>query len=71
MLHKHLLVKTFPEACKENVVIFKDFRITVLFDRLFRIEKNSSGDFCDTATQSIWYRNMNATEYSVQKTDEF
>ena len=71
MLKKHLLVKTSPKSKKENVVIFKDYRITVLFDRLFRIEKNQTGDFCDTATQSIWYRNMNATKHSVKETDEF
>ena len=71
MLKEHLLVKTFPIAEKENVVIFKDYRITVLFDRLFRIEKNTAGDFCDNATQSIWYRNMSVTGHSVKKTDEF
>ena len=71
MLEKHLLVKTSPKAKEGNFVIFKDYRITVLFDRLFRIEKNSAGDFCDTATQSVWFRNMPIVEYCVYETDSY
>ena len=71
MLNKHLLVKTYPVAEKENVVTFKDYRVTVLFNRLFRIEKNESGEFCDLATQSVWFRNMPAVAHSTEKTDSF
>ena len=67
MLNEHLIVKTYPISDKANVVFFKDFRITVLKDRLFRIEKNSTGEFCDEATQSIWYRNMSAVAYTVKE----
>lgn len=70
MLREHLLVKTFPKAEKENVILFKDYRITVLFDRLFRIEKNANGEFCDYATQSVWFRNMPKVAYSVKETDD-
>ena len=71
MLNKHLLVKTFPIAEKENVILFKDYRITMLFDRLFRIEKNEKGEFCDLATQSVWYRNMPKVNHSVKEGDDF
>ena len=71
MLEKHLLIKTEPVALNENVVYFKDFRITVLFDRLFRIEKNVNGDFSDLATQSVWFRNMPKVSYSINKTESF
>ena len=71
MLEKHLLIKTEPLALNKNVVYFKDFRITVLFDRLFRIEKNVKGDFSDLATQSVWFRNMPEVAYSINKTESF
>lgn len=71
MLEKHLLIKTEPVALNENVVYFKDFRITVLFDRLFRIEKNVKGDFSDLATQSVWFRNMPEVSYGINQTESF
>jgi alpha-glucosidase (family GH31 glycosyl hydrolase) len=71
MLPSHLIVKTAPVADPGNVYFFKDYRITVLFDRLFRIEKNETKNFCDDATQSIWYRNMPRVSTSVCNTDEY
>ncbi len=71
MLNKHLLVKIEPLAKKENLVFFKNYRITLLFDRLFRIEKNENQKFCDDATQSIWYRNMPAVSHTVSYADEY
>ena len=71
MLREHLLVKTFPKAEKENIVVFENYRITILFDKLFRIEKNEKGEFCDLATQSVWYRNMPAVEHAVNKGNGF
>ena len=65
MLHKHLVINTNPKACKDNIVYWKDYRITVLQDRLFRIEK-SKKSFCDLATLSIWYRNMPKQDFQVQ-----
>ncbi len=65
MLPSHLIVKTAPVADPGNVYFFKDYRTTVLFDRLFRIEKNETKNFCDDATQSIWYRNMPRVSTSV------
>ena len=67
MLEKHLLVKTEPVARSENTVCFADYRVSVLFDRLFRIEKNKSGEFNDDATQSVWYRNMPKVPYGVKE----
>ncbi len=58
MLHSHLIVKTCPVAKDENIILWEDYRITLLTDRLFRIEKNASGTFCDDATLAVWYRDM-------------
>ena len=71
MLEKHLLVKTYPKANEKNIVIFGNYRITVLFDRLFRIEKNIKNEFLDYATQSIWYRNTPEVEYEVRSTKSY
>ncbi len=67
MLHQHLIASTRPKAASENTVIWKDIRITVLSENLFRIEKSTSGQFCDQATQSVWYRDMPAVNFEVQQ----
>ena len=67
MLDSHLIAKTYPVANEKNIVFFNDYRITVLADRLFRIEKDSEKLFCDKATQSIWYRNVDAQDFKVKK----
>ncbi|MBR2650553.1 MAG: DUF4968 domain-containing protein [Clostridia bacterium] len=71
MLDKHLVVKTYPVADPGNIVRFGDIRITVLGDRLFRIEKNTACEFCDDATQSIWYRNMPKQSFTVKESGDF
>lgn len=71
MIQKHLLARTFPMANEANVLYFKDLRITVLADRLFRIEKNTSGNFHDDATQSVWYRNMPPQNFSVKTAQNY
>ena len=71
MLEKHLLAKTQPIAVAENIVHFGDYRVSVLFDRLFRIEKNRSGAFHDAATQSVWYRNMPAVRFDVKEASSY
>lgn len=58
MLNSHLTVKTNPIACPENIILSGDFRITVLSDRLIRVEKDAERIFEDGATQSVWYRNL-------------
>lgn len=68
MLDKHLIVKTSPKALEENTIACGEYRITVLSDRLFRVEKDSQQIFEDGATQSIWFRNMpqQSFTYSVE-----
>ena len=66
MLKKHLIAQTEPIACKDNLVLFDDYRITVLSDRLFRIEKNPRKAFCDSATQCVWFRNMPPQDFQTE-----
>lgn len=55
--------KTAAAALPENIIIHKNARLTVLSDRLFRLEFNDAGSFCDRPTQQIWYRNMPPVQY--------
>lgn len=61
MLHEHLTVKPRPRAARENCIRFGRLRITVLEDRLFRIETEP---FTDEATQTIWYRDHAPVAFS-------
>lgn len=68
MLDRHLIVKTFPLANEENIVLWKNYRVTVLSDRLFRIEYSPNRKFRDDATQCVWYRNMPKQQFSFTET---
>ena len=58
MLDKHLIAETRPQALRENIVFWKNYRVTVLQDRLFRLEYSENQKFRDYATQSVWFRDM-------------
>ena len=69
MLDKHLIAKTRPMVRPENVVLFGDIRVSVLADRLFRIEKDENKVFCDEATEAVWFRDMPPVPFAVNETD--
>lgn len=70
MLDKHLVAKTEPKALLENIVRWKDIRITVISNRLFRIEQDEQKRFCDEATQAVWFRNMPKNDFTVLESEE-
>lgn len=70
MLDKHLIAKTEPAALQENMVVREGVRITVLGDRLFRIEQEPEGHFCDQATQTVWFRRSKQVSFSVSENQE-
>ena len=65
MLDKHLVVTLRPQARKENIVHWKQYRITVLQDRLFRLERSENLRFRDEATQTVWFRDMPVQDFTV------
>ena len=69
MLNSHLIAKTRPLAKPENIVLWQNYRITVLQDRLFRIEKSENKLFRDSATQSVWFRDMPAVPFTKEEKD--
>ena len=45
------------------------YRITVLTERLVRLEYNENGMFEDYPTELIWYRNLPKPQFTVSETD--
>ena len=62
-LMPHLRITPRPAANSENMILCGNYRVTVLTERLFRIECCS---FTDEATQAIWYRDFPKVDYSWQ-----
>lgn len=46
------------------------YRITVLTERLVRLEYNENGLFNDYPTELVWYRNFNKPEFTIDETDK-
>ena len=69
MLNAHLKVKTAPKACAENIVVWEDYRVTVLGARLFRLEKSGRARFRDCATQAVWFRDMPRQKFKTEFLD--
>ena len=63
MLNKHLFINSDAKANENNVILYKDYRITLLFDRLIRIEKNT---FLDKPTCAILFRNFDDVNYKSE-----
>lgn len=53
------------------MLFWGDYRITVLQDRLLRIEKNNQKIYRDEATQSIWFRNTEQQDFSAEGGEGF
>lgn len=69
MLYDYLVPKLRPFARKENMVTRGGLRLTVLADRLFRIETVPGGGFVDEASQLVWYRDARPVQFSLKEDD--
>lgn len=54
---------------KENILIGKNYRITILTDRLVRLEYSLNGVFEDRASQNVIFRNFDRVNYVVNESD--
>lgn len=70
MLHSHLIAQTRPVANPENIVLWRNYRVTLLTPMLLRVEEDVSGCFCDAATQAVWFRDLPPVAHEVQATEE-
>ena len=69
MLKQSLIVQTGPMANEKNFVYWLDYRVTVLGDRLFRLEKSPDKKFRDAATQAVWYRYTPEQKFLLEADD--
>ena len=67
MLEKRFRVNTAPAALPENMITEGSVRITVLTDRLFRLELSETEEFCDEATQAVWFRRLPAVAFRTER----
>ncbi len=70
MLSKHLIARTAPKARSENILRWKNRRVTLLTEALFRVEEDERQLFCDEATQAVWFRNMPPVPHTVEEAGE-
>ena len=61
-----LKLKTNPKTPEEYTVSGGIVRVSVLSDRLIRIEKSEGGEFCDKATQCVINRNFASPEFESE-----
>ena len=54
-----------------NIILFKDFRISVLKSGIIRIEKDPNQKFNDYPTQKVLYRNFKKVAFSSSVMDDF
>ncbi len=64
MLKRSLIPTAAPVADAKNTVFWRDYRVTVLRDRLFRLEKCESRQFRDDATQVVWFRDTEPQRFT-------
>lgn len=70
MLHPHLIAQTRPAAKDENIILWKNYRVTLLTPMLLRVEENTAKQFCDEATQAVWFRDMPAVKHTAKDDGE-
>ena len=58
-----------PNTLKENIIMGKNYRISVLTDRLVRLEYSSSGVFEDRASTNVIFRNFPRCLFVVNESD--
>lgn len=63
------LNKSMPNP--ESVIKGDKYRITVLTERLVRLEYNENGMFVDNPTKLIWYRNFEKPKFRFDQTSEY
>ena len=54
----------------ENMLVVGDVRVSVLSDRIIRVEKDASGHFCDLPTQTVLCRNFQNPQFKHSISDD-
>ncbi len=59
-----------PKSDPRCIVIRGKMRISVLTPRLIRVETDSLRQFCDAATQKVWFRDFERPQFSVEESGD-
>ena len=59
------------ETAEKNTVVYGRVRVSVLTERLYRVEYSKNGVFTDCATQKVWNRNFDAPVFKFKKQDGY
>lgn len=70
MLDEYLIAKTAPKAHAKQIIAMENVRITVLTPELIRVEISDNRRFCDEATQTVWFRELDECDYTVDYNDK-
>ena len=65
--YTRFLYETRPLALSQNVVCGKQYRFTILTPCLIRMEYSEDGVFEDRASQSVFFRDFPANQFSVER----
>ena len=63
-------IETQPVAAATAIIQGITYRISVLTERLLRLEYNETGHFEDRASQVVWNRAFPKVEFEVNETEE-
>lgn len=63
-------IETQPVAAATAIIQGSTYRISVLTERLLRLEYNENGHFEDRASQVVWNRAFPKVEFEVNETEE-
>lgn len=57
-MENYLIAKTSPKANPDNVFTNGKYRVTVITERLFRVEIDAKKTFFDEASATVWFRDL-------------
>ena len=59
------------KANPKNVIVGQKYRITVMTERLVRLEYNENGIFEDRPTQLVWNRDLGAVNFKIKQDSKY
>ena len=65
-MENRFLCEMCPLALEKNMVVGRDYRFTILTNRLLRLEYDPSGKFEDRASQSVFFRDFPETDFTTE-----
>lgn len=66
-INSQLLAKTNGDACKDNVILSGNTRVTVLTEKMLRVEFSPEGKFTDLPSQTVWYRDFGKVNFTTSE----